>query len=124
MNSPRGAGKAAFEKLRDLLARKHDVKSRTLLEDAAQNPGYAAAIKGDLAKPDIAKDAEVLDLAETLRAAIEALPEPVLAAPPAIDAEVIRAGGNQLFEAVEGIRAGRIEATGDQTFKGIKSPGK
>jgi hypothetical protein len=39
-----------------------------------------------------------------------------------IDAEVIRARGNQLFEDIEGIRAKRIESGGDQTFRNIKSP--
>jgi hypothetical protein len=117
----KGAGKAAFDALKARLTGEHKVKSLGLLEDAGTNPAYKAAIESDLARPDIAEDPQVVELAQTLRAAIEALPAETTARY-AIDIETIRAGGHLLFEASEGIRAKLATSKGDMTFKGIKAP--
>ncbi len=119
----KGAGKTAFEALKGLLTGKHEAQSLGLLDQAGGNDAFRAAIESELAKAGIAADPEVLKLAQTVQAAIAALPPAELAAA-AIDAETIRARGNQWFEDVEGIRAGLIESGGDQVFKGIKAPGK
>lgn len=113
----KGAGKKAFEALTARLKDKHDIKSVALLEDAASEPTYADKIKKDLDRADLSGDPRIKALADALIEAMEALPT---ADRPAIDVGVIRARGNQVFRDVDGIRAERIEADGDQTFEGIK----
>jgi len=117
----KGAGKTAFEALKARLTEKHDVKSVALLEQAAERPEYAEIIKADLDKPALATDPDLRALGDQVLDAIAALPA---SEQPAIDVGAIRALGNQVFEDVDGIRADVIEAGGDQTFKGIRSPGK
>lgn len=117
----KGAGKTAFEAIKARLAADHDVKSLPLLEGAAENPAFAAAVKADLARPEITEDADLLQLAETLRAAIAALPEETQNRY-AVDIETIRSGGNLLFEAVEGVKARSATSKGDMTFRNVKAP--
>jgi hypothetical protein len=117
----KGAGKAAFEALKARLSKQHEFKSLPLLEDAKQNPAFAAAIKAELAKPEVAQDVELLQLAERLREAIAALPAETQARY-AVDIETIRSGGDLLFEAVEGVRAATAIAKGDMTFKNVTAP--
>ena len=117
----KGAGKAALDALKDRLTGAHQVKSLPLLEDARTNPAFAQAIKSDLAKPAIAEDADLLTLADTLRHAIEALPA-AAQAPAAVEIETIRAGGNLLFDTVEGIRSKLATSKGDMTFKNVTAP--
>ena len=117
----KGAGKAAFEALKKRLTEDHGVSSVALLEQAEAKPEYAALIQSDLDAPSLAADGQLQVLGNQVLDAIAALPA---AAQPAIDVGTIRALGNQVFEDVEGLRADVIEAGGDQTFKGIKSPGK
>jgi|GEM_PF-2554646 len=117
----KGAGKTAFEALKDRLQATHDVKSLPLLEDAANNPSFETAIKAELDKPAIAADPDVLQLAETLRAAIAALPAETQARY-AVNIDDIRSGGSLLFEAVEGVKAKTATSTTDMTFKNVKAP--
>ena len=117
----KGAGKAAFDALKARLTGQHAVKSLSLLDDAAQNPAFAAAIQAELEKPEIAGDGELLQLAEDLRAAIAALPQETQART-AIDIETIRSGGSLLFEAIEGIKAKSVSSVDDLTFKNVTAP--
>ena len=118
----KGAGKAAFEALRDRIRQQHGVGALAQLQDAPNNPQIAAEIKAALDGANLTKDAELQRLAEALLAALETMK--ANGAPVAIDAAEIRAQGNQLFRNVDGIRADTIEAAGDQTFDGITAPGK
>ncbi len=118
----KGAGKAAFEALKNRLTTQHDLKSLPLLEDAKTNPAFEAAIKDELEKkPEIANDEKVLGLAETLREAIAALPAETQARY-AVNIDEIRSGGALLFEAVEGVRAKTATSQSDMTFKDVKAP--
>ena len=117
----KGAGKSAFEAIKSRLADKHRAKSLALLEDASDNKAYEAAVKADLAQPSIAEDSELLQLAEKLREAIEALPAETQARY-AVDIEIIRSGRNLLFEAVEGVKAKSATSEGDMTFRNVKAP--
>lgn len=117
----KGAGKAAFVALKNRLTEKHNVQSVSLLEQAKDKPEYAAVIQADLDTPALASDPELQVLGNKVLDAIAALPA---TAQPAIDVGAIRALGNQSFKNIEGIKADVIEARGDQTFEGIKSPGK
>lgn len=117
----KGAGKAAFEALKNRLTAQHGMKSLPLLEDAKNTPAFATAIEAELAKPEIADDEELLRLAETLREAIAALPAETQARY-AVNIDDIRAGGALLFEAVEGVRAKTATSQGDMTFKKVKAP--
>ena len=117
----KGAGKTAFEALKNRLTAGHGVKSLPLLEDAAQNPAFATAIKAELDKPAIATDPEILQLAETLREAIAALPADTQARY-AVNIDEIRSGGALLFEAVEGVKAKTATSATDMTFKNVKAP--
>lgn len=117
----KGAGKTAFDALKDRLSKKHGLKSLPLLEDAATNPAFQAAIEAELAKPEITSDEELLRLAEALRAAIAALPAETQARY-AVDIDVIQSGGSLLFEAVEGVRAKSATSATDMTFKNITAP--
>ncbi len=117
----KGAGKAAFDALKNRLAADHGVKSLPLLEDAAKTSAFESAIKVELEKPEIASDPEVLQLAETLRAAIAALPAETQARY-AVDIDEIRAGGALLFDAVEGVKAKSATSATDMTFKNVKAP--
>lgn len=117
----KGAGKAAFESLKERLVERHQVKSLPLLEDARQNPAFEAAVKAELAMPEIAEDAELLELAEQLREAIKALPAETQVRY-AVDIETIRSGGNLLFDAIEGVKAKTASSKGDITFRNIKAP--
>jgi hypothetical protein len=118
----KGAGKAAWEGLKARLAATHGAKSLALVEQAPATPAFKDAIAADLSRPEVAQDPEVHRLATALQAAIAALPKAELAAA-AIDADTIRARGDQLFRDVQGIRARLIESDGNQTFEGIRSPG-
>lgn len=114
----KSAGKAAYESLRGLLAGRHGV-------NALPGPGVAEdSAKAALAKPEIAADPEVLTLAETLRAAIAALPDATLAAVPAIDYEIIRSKGSIVVDEAEGMRGKLLEADGDVRLTRITAPGK
>ncbi len=117
----KGAGKTAFEALKNRLQADHGVKSLPLLEDAAQNPAFETAIKAELDKPAIGSDPEVLQLAETLREAIAALPAETQARY-AVDIDEIRAGGALLFDAVEGVKAKSATSATDMTFKNVTAP--
>ena len=117
----KGAGKSAFEAVKERLAGEHNVKSLPLLEEAAEKPAFEEAVKAELAKSEIAQDAELLELAERLREAIEALPVETQARY-AVNIETIRSGGNLLFEAVEGVKAKTATSEGDMTFKDVKAP--
>ncbi len=117
----KGAGKSAFELLKSRLSDEHGVKSLALLEDAAENSSYEQAIKADLSKPEIAKDVDLLKLAERLRDAIEALPADVQSFY-AVDIESIRSGGNILFDAIEGVKIDTVDGDGDVTFQNIQAP--
>jgi hypothetical protein len=116
-----GAGKTAFDALKNRLQADHGVKSLTLLEDTAKNPAFEAAIKAELEQQQITGDPEVLQLAETLRELIEALPAETQARY-AVDIEVIRSGGKLLFEAVEGVKAKSATSEGDMTFTTVTAP--
>ena len=115
----KSAGGAAFDALKKRLTENDHMDSIDLLDKAADKPGYQMAIKDDLDRADLAADSELKQLAETILSAIEAIPQdarPTVA----IDADAIRAKGNQLFRNVQGgIRAGTIEAGGDQIFEDI-----
>ncbi len=117
----KGAGKAAFEALKNRLTAEHGMKSLPLLKDAKTNPAFEAAVKAELEKPEITADEELLRLAETLREAIAALPAEMQARY-AVNIDEIKAGGALLFEAVEGVRAKSATSRGDMTFKGVKAP--
>ena len=117
----KGAGNSAFEAIKARLAGEHGVKSLPLLEEAAENPAFEEAVKAELAKPEIAQDAGLLQLAERLRAAIEALPAETQARY-AVNIETIRSGGDLLFESVEGVKATSATSEGDMTFKNVKAP--
>lgn len=117
----KGAGKAAFEALKTRLSERYTVKTLPLLEDARQSPAFEAAVKAELSRPEIAQDAEVLELAEQLRKAIEALPAQDQARY-AVDIETIRSGGKLIFEAVEGVKAKLATSEGDMEFRNVKAP--
>jgi hypothetical protein len=117
----KGAGKTAFDALKNRLQADHGMKSLTLLDDAAQNPAFESAIKAELDKPQIAGDPEVLKLAETLRELIAALPAETQARY-AVDIEEISSGGVLLFEAVQGVKAKSATSEGDMTFKNVTAP--
>ncbi len=117
----KGAGKTAFEALKARLTDQYAVKSLPLLKDAQQNPAFEAAVKAELAKPEIARDAELLELAEQLRQAIKALPEQDQARY-AVNIETIRAGGRLIFDAVEGVKAKSATSEGDMEFRNVKAP--
>ena len=117
----KGAGETAFEALKARLTSKHDVKSLPLLDQCEDNPAFADAVKSDLSKPAIAQDAELLEIAETLRAALAALPDATLARY-AVDIDEIKSGGALLFDAVEGVKAKTATSEGDMTFKNVKAP--
>lgn len=115
----KSAGADAFKALKKRLREDHDVASIDLLEQAGEKPAYAEAIKADLDAANLEADPEVKRLAETILAVIEALPDSKH--PVALEADEIRARGNQIFRGVEGIRAEKIMSdTGDQTFENIK----
>jgi hypothetical protein len=46
----KSTGKAAFEKLKDVLRRDHGVDSIDLIDQVAEKPAYGDAIKSDLAR--------------------------------------------------------------------------
>jgi hypothetical protein len=118
----KSGGKAAFEALKERLTGK-GAKTMALLDAAKTSPTDAEAIRADLAKPDIAGDPDILEAAEALRKAIEAVPPGTLVAY-AIDVETLKAGGNILIETAEGLRAKHVEAKGDLTLRNLSSPGK
>jgi hypothetical protein len=117
----KSAGKTAFDALKNRLTADHGVKSLPLLEDAAKNPAFEGAIKAELDKPEIAGDQEVLQLAETLRAAIAALPAETQARY-AVNIDEIRSGGALLFDAVQGVKAKTATSATDMTFKNVSAP--
>ncbi len=97
-------------------------KSVALIEPDP-DPDTADLIRKQLAAPAIAADAEVRALAQTLEAAIEALPE-AAKSPYAVRIREIRAGRNLLFENVAGVEADLATSEGDMTFRDVTSPGK
>jgi hypothetical protein len=117
----KGAGKTAFDALKNRLQADHGMTSLSLLEKATKMPPFEAAIKAELEQEQIAGDPEVLKLAETLREAIAALPAETQARY-AVDIEVINSGGALLFEAVEGVKAKSATSEGDMTFKNVTAP--
>lgn len=115
----KGTGKSAFEALKQRLTDKFGVKSLGMLEDAQANADYKTAIEGDLKKPEIAADPEILKLAEQLRSAIEQIPKETAVAY-AVDIETIRSGRNILLEQIEGgIKSKIVEADKDVTISGV-----
>ena len=114
----KSTGKAAFEKLKDVLRRDHGVDSIDLIDQVAEKPAYGDVIKSDLDQIDLTHAAELHELADTLLTAIEALPRDTRPNV-AIDVDEIRAAGDQVFRNVEGIHANKIISEGDQTFEGI-----
>lgn len=117
----KGAGKTAFEALKSRLTTTHGAGSMVLLDRVRTEPSFAPAIQADLARVEIARDGEVLALAEQLRSAIAALPEQVTTAY-AIDIAEIRAGANLLVDTAQGIRANLATAVGDITFRNVAAP--
>ncbi len=115
----KSGGKAAFEALKARLAGEHKVAGLAALD----RPGFVAAVRSELAAPDIAEDPEIAKLAAALRAAIEALPPATLAAC-AVDIETIRSDADLLIEGNEGVRARLAESKGPMTIKGNTAPGK
>ena len=116
-----GAGKAAFESLKQRLTERHAVKSLSHIEQAGSDSDLRAAIEAELANPDIASDADVLKHARNLCQAIAALPQEVQARY-AVDIEEIRSGAALMFEDVEGVKAQRAVSEGDMTFSNVKAP--
>ena len=114
----KSTGKAAFEKLKDLLRKDHGVDSIDLIDQVVEKPAYGDAIKSDLDQIDLTNAAEIRELANTLLNAIEALQRDTRPNA-AIDVDEIRAAGDQVFRNVEGIRANKIISDGTQTFEGI-----
>lgn len=117
----KGAGKTAFDAIKQRLVSKHHVKSLPLLETAAENPAFEQALKSELAKPEIAQDPELLKIAQMLSKAIDALPAETLTQY-AVNIETIRAGGKLVFDNVEGVNATTATSQGDMTFKNVRSP--
>lgn len=117
-------GKAAFEALKARLSERHGAASVALAEQAAENPAYESAIKADLAKPEIAEDAELRRLADQLRETIRALPPAETSALPAVMIETIESGGSLTIEDNEGVAARSATSQGDMTIRGNRSPGK
>lgn len=117
----KGGGKAAFEALKNRLTAQHDMKSLPLLADAKANPAFEAAVKAELAKPEIANDEELLRLAETLRELIAGLHAETQARY-AVNIDEIRSGGALLFQAVEGIKAKSATSKNDMIFSNVKAP--
>lgn len=117
----KGAGKAAFEKLKGLLEGRYGVSSLPLLEKSDGEDAFAAAIQADLDRPEVKDDQDIRTLAETLRASIAALPAEVQATY-AVDIERIRAGRSLTFENVEGVRAKSATAGEDISFRGVSAP--
>lgn len=70
----KSTGKAAFEKLKDVLRKDHGVDSIDLIDQVAEKPAYGDAIKSDLDQIDLTNASELHELANTLLNAIEALP--------------------------------------------------
>ena len=114
----KSTGKAAFEKLKDVLGKDHGVDSIDLIDQVAEKPAYGDAIKSDLDQIDLTHAPEIQELANTLLTAIEALSRDTRPSM-AIDVDEIRAAGDQVFRNVEGIRANKIFSDGTQTFEGI-----
>lgn len=115
----KSGGKAAFDALRARLAGEHRVAGL----DALDRPAFAAAVRTELAAPDIAEDPEIAKLAAALRAAIDTLPPATLAAC-AVDIETIRSDADLLIEGNEGVRARLAESKGPMTIKGNTAPRK
>lgn len=117
----KGAGKSAFESIKTRLIDEHHVKSLPLLGEADQNPAFEGAVKAELAKPEIAQDAKLLELVERLQGAIEALPAETQARY-AVNIVTIRSSGHLLFEGVEGVKAKTATSQGNLTFRDVKAP--
>jgi hypothetical protein len=117
----KGAGRAAFDALKARLVSTHGAASLALIDQAKENATYVAVIKSDLNRSDITKDPEVMRLANTLRAAIEALPEAVRASY-AVDIRVIESSRDLLFDDVEGVRSDQAISHGSMTFRSVKAP--
>lgn len=115
------AGARAYEAIKARLTERHGAKSMPMVDEADTNPVYAEAVKADLAKPGVQDDAELLALAETLRAAIEALP-PETQALYAVDIKTIRSDKTLTFNDVEGVRADEATSKGDMSFTNVKAP--
>lgn len=113
----------AYEAVKSRLIGDLGAKSVALVEDVAENPAYAAAIKTDLAKPEVINDGELRRLAQVLEAAMEALPDTAKTAY-AVQIREIHAGRHLLFENVEGVQADIVTSKGDMTFKNTTTPGK
>lgn len=113
----------AYEALKDRLVAAHGAKTLGLIEHAETNTALEPAIKADLANPEIERDGEVKRLAQTLEAAIEALPE-AAKAPYAVRIREIRAGRDLLFRDVEGVEADLVTSEGNMTFEGMRAPRK
>ncbi len=100
----KSTGKAAFEKLKDVLRRDHGVDSIDLIDQVAEKPAYGDAIKSDLDQIDL--------LRNTCRHSFN---REGLAARSnvAIDVDEIRAAGDQVFRNVEGIHANKSNVRRD-----------
>lgn len=99
----------------------HKSASLGLLEQARDNPAYEAAIRSDLARPEIAEDVEVRRAAEKLRLAIASLPTEVKTLY-AINIRLIEADGALLFDNIEGVLSDKVSSKGDMTFRNVIAP--
>lgn len=119
----KGAGKTAFEAIRARLFEKHQAKSIVLLDDATTNPAYTDAIRSDLTSASIDDDAELKQLAETLRQAIASLPKSVREQY-AIEDSIFQSKSSMTLEKVEGISKSKFTADGPIDIRNVSSPGK
>ena len=119
----KGAGKAAFDALKARLSGDHGVKTVDLIDRLEQTPGLRSTIEAEIEQSGAGKDPELLALAETLRAAIEELPEATQVAY-AIEGGTFKAGKDIIARQVEGMRNVDMEAGGNMDFSGARAPGK
>jgi hypothetical protein len=112
----------AYTALKARLSSALGAKSVELIDGVPDNPALEPAIKADLARPEIAADPQVLELAEALRAAIAAIP-PAEESRYAMDIRNgIRAARDITLRNVQGVRAGHIDAGQDFTAENIAAP--
>lgn len=106
----KSAAGTAFGKLKALVAKK-GAPAVALLEGPGDKSHYRAALEGDLARSEIDKDAEIIELTEAARAEILAHRDQ-LPANYAVVIERLEAAEGIIFERVEGIRLGTAKTEG------------
>ncbi len=111
----------AFDAVKARLTGAHKVGGLDMLD----KPAFAEGVKSELAKPEIAADADLLKLADTLRASILALPAAETARY-AVEMQTIRAGRDVLLRSIDGaVKVGTIDAGQDAVIENIRGgPGK